>query len=216
MKENRNNTVELVFILDRSGSMAPLVSDTVGGFNGMIAQQKKEQAGEVLVTTYLFANSAELLHDRIPIAEIGEMTDREYSVGGCTALLDCVGEAIGHIESIHRYARPEDVPGHTMFIITTDGMENASRKFSYAEIKKLISRHKETGWEFIFVGANIDAPEFAEQIGIGRERAANYSASASGTARLFRAMAAPITAMRMGSSMDAAMECAAETLAEED
>ena len=216
MKENRNNTTELVFILDRSGSMAPLVSDTVGGFNGMIAQQKKEQAGEVLVSTYLFADSAELLHDRIPIAEIPEMTDQEYRVGGCTALLDCVGEAIEHIASIHKYARKEDVPAHTMFIITTDGMENASRKFSYREIKKLISKQKELGWEFIFVGANIDAPEFAKQIGIGRERAANYSASSRGTQSLFRAISAPIMAMRTGTSMDAAMACAEETLAEED
>lgn len=199
--KKKNNLTELVFILDRSGSMAGLESDTIGGFNGMISRQKQE-AGAAFVTTVLFDNVTERLHDRVPLAEIAPLTDRDYTVRGCTALLDAVGETIEHIRSIHRYARPEDVPAHTVFVITTDGMENASRKYSYRSVKKLIGQQKEAGWEFLFIGANIDAAEVAEQVGIERENTANYCADAAGTATVFSALAAPLTAIRNGMAHD--------------
>ena len=203
-KQNaKNNVTEMVFILDRSGSMAGLESDTIGGFNGMIAKQKKEE-GEAFVTTVLIDNVTEMLHDRKPLAEVAPMTDRDYTVRGCTALLDAVGETVEHIRSIHKYARPEDVPAHTVFVITTDGMENASRKYSYQAVKKLIGQQKECGWEFLFIGANIDAAEVAEQVGIARENTANYCADSAGTATVFGALAAPLMAVRNGRKLDRA------------
>ena len=138
----RKNLTEIVFILDRSGSMAGLESDTIGGFNAMIEKQKKE-AGEALISTVLFDNFSEVIHDRVDVMKIEPMTDREYSVRGCTALLDAIGGAIHHIGNVHKYARPEDVPEHTMFVITTDGMENASREYDYAKVKSMIERQKE-------------------------------------------------------------------------
>lgn len=204
LKMMKNNITELVFLLDRSGSMASLVSDTIGGFNGMIAQQKKEQEGDAFVTTILFDDTSKMLHDRLPLADVPPMTESDYQVRGYTALLDAVGGAIEHIEKIHKYAREEDVPAHTMFVITTDGLENASRKFSYQDIKRMISRQKERGWEFVFIGANIDAPEFAEQIGVGRERSATYCADSRGTSTVFSALSAPIRAMRAGKKIDKA------------
>lgn len=183
----KNNTTEMVFILDRSGSMAGLESDTIGGFNGMIEKQKKEE-GAAFVTTILFDDQYEVLHDRIPLAEVKALTDKDYTVRGCTALLDAVGRTIEHISSIHKYARPEDIPAHTIFVITTDGMENASHKFSYNEVKKLIEAKKELGWEFLFIGANIDAAAEAARIGISRENAANYAADSIGTGTVFAAV----------------------------
>ncbi|MBR5404851.1 MAG: VWA domain-containing protein [Oscillospiraceae bacterium] len=201
-KQNAKNTAtELVFILDRSGSMAGLESDTIGGFNGMIAKQKKEE-GEAFVTTVLFDNVTEMLHDRIPLGEVAPLTDRDYTVRGCTALLDAVGETVEHIRSIHKYARPEDVPAHTVFVITTDGMENASRKYTHRAVKKLIEQQKKCGWEFLFIGANIDAAEVAEQVGIERENTANYCADSVGTATVFSALAAPLSAIRGGKTMN--------------
>ena len=164
----KKNLTEIVFILDRSGSMHGLEADTIGGFNSMIEKQKKE-TGEALVSTILFDNAAEVIHDRVSLKDIRELTSRDYCVKGCTALLDAVGGAIHHIGNIHKYARPEDVPEHTLFIITTDGMENASRRYSSMEVKKMITRQKEKyGWEFLFLGANIDAVETAA--GFSRER----------------------------------------------
>ncbi|MBP5578889.1 MAG: VWA domain-containing protein [Ruminococcus sp.] len=196
MEKNRNNITELVFILDRSGSMGGLESDTIGGFNGMIEKQKKE-AGEAYVSTVLFDNESEVIHDRVKLSEVRPMTDKDYYVRGCTALLDAIGDAVKHIGNIHKYARPEDVPEHTMFIITTDGMENASRRYGYKEIKKLIEKQKEAyGWEFLFIGANIDAVEVAERVGISKERTANYVADHMGTGVLYEALSAPITALR--------------------
>ena len=161
-----NKTTELVFILDRSGSMAGLESDTIGGFNAMLKKQRGVE-GECLVSTVLFDHTFKVLHDRVPLAEVRDLTDKDYEVGGTTALLDAIGRSIHHIGNIHKYARKEDVPAHTMFIITTDGMENASRQYSSAEVKKMISRQEEKyGWEFLFVGANIDAVETAGHIGI--------------------------------------------------
>ena len=181
MKNNENNLTELVFILDRSGSMSGLESDTIGGFNAMIEKQKKE-AGACFVSTVLFDNESTVLHDRLPLEEIRALTARDYQVGGCTALIDAIGGAIHHIGNIHKYARKEDIPAHTMFVIMTDGMENASRRYSSDEVKRKIERQKEKyGWEFLFIGANIDAVETAKHYGIAPNRAVNYHADQDGT-----------------------------------
>lgn len=172
-KTTGNNTTELVFILDKSGSMAGMEADTIGGFNAMIEKQKAQE-GKAYVSTMLFANQTETLHDRLPLKNITPLTFKDYQVGGCTALLDAIGCAIEHITTIHKYARKEDVPQHTMFIITTDGMENASKQYTKDEINRLISKQKELGWEFVFVAANIDAVETAKGLGIRKERAVNY------------------------------------------
>jgi len=199
----KKNLTELVFILDRSGSMAGLEGDTIGGFNAMIEKQKKEP-GEAFVSTVLFDNVSEVLHDRVSLESVPKMTDQDYTVRGCTALIDAIGGAIKHIGNIHKYARPEDVPEHTMFIITTDGMENASRRFSSDEVKKMIERQKaEFGWEFLFIGANIDAVQTAAQFGIGHDRAVNYHADSQGTQVLYETLCAPISAMRSNKAIDA-------------
>lgn len=192
----KTECTELVFILDRSGSMSGLESDTIGGFNAMIRKQK-EQEGEAYVSTVLFDNVSEVLHDRIPLEKVPEMTTADYTVRGCTALVDAIGDAIRHIGNIHKYARKEDVPAHTMFVITTDGQENASRRYSSDEVKKLIERQKKKyGWEFLFIGANIDAVETAAGLGIGADRAVNYCADSEGTQILYDTISAPICAMR--------------------
>ena len=188
MEKIKNNITELVFIIDRSGSMAGFEADTVGGFNSMIEKQKKVD-GKVYVSTVLFDNVSEVIHDRVDIEKVEPMTENEYSVRGCTALLDALGGAIHHIGNVHKYARPEDVPEKTMFIITTDGMENASHNYSREWVKEMIRRQEEKyGWEFIFVAANIDAVETAERIGIRRERAVNYTHNKEGTKRMYDAV----------------------------
>ena len=198
-----NNITELVFILDRSGSMSGLESDTVGGFNGMIEKQKKEP-GKAYVTTVLFDNVLETLHDRVDLQEVPVMTEKDYYVRGCTALIDAIGSTVKHIEGIHKYARPEDVPAHTMFVITTDGLENASREFTAEEVRRMVSRKKEKdGWEFLFIGANIDAVETAKHIGISADRAVNYHADKKGTRVVFDCMSAPISAMRRNRAVTA-------------
>ena len=202
MKNNRNNITELVFILDRSGSMSGLESDTVGGFNSMIEKQKKED-GECYVSTVLFDNVSEVLHDRVRLSEIRPMTDREYTVRGCTALLDAIGGAIRHIGNIHKYARPEDVPEHTMFIITTDGLENASHRYDSEQVKRMIERQKEKyGWEFLFIGANIDAVETARSYGIDEDRAVNYNADSKGTGILYESVACAVSNVRKCAPLD--------------
>ena len=191
-----NNVTELVFILDRSGSMSGFEDDTIGGFNSTIEKQKKQE-GRVYVSTVLFDNCSEVIHDRVALQRIEPMTREQYYVRGSTALLDAVGNAIRHIANIHKYARPEDVPEHTIFVITTDGMENASQKYSSDDIKKKISRQTEKyGWEFIFLAANIDAVETAESIGIKRERAANYRQTKKGVEKSYYAMSEAITTLR--------------------
>ena len=172
-KVNRKNITELVFILDRSGSMAGMEEDTIGGFNAMIEKQKK-QSGEAFVTTITFSNQSTTLHDRVPLNQIEPLTSKDYLVGGCTALLDAIGGAIDYLDIIHKHIRKEDLPKNTLFVITTDGMENASRKFTSKQVKEMIESHKEMGWEFLFLGANIDAIETADTIGISADRAVNY------------------------------------------
>ena len=192
----KNNITELVFILDKSGSMCGMEEDTIGGFNSMIEKQKKLD-GKVYVSTILFSNNSQVLHDRVDIEKIEPMTEMQYNVGGSTALFDAIGSAIKHIGNVHKYAREEDVPQHTMFIITTDGMENASHTYSSAEVKKMISRQEEKyGWEFLFVAANIDAVETARNIGIRKERAANYEYSKKGTRNIYAAVDCAVSAMR--------------------
>jgi len=177
----KKDLTELVFILDRSGSMAGLEEDTIGGFNAMIERQRTAP-GEALVSTVLFDTGSDVIHDRVDVRHVAPMTHRQYAVGGCTALLDAVGKAIHHIGNVHKYARKEDVPEHTMFIITTDGMENASREYTAEHVKRMIERQKSRyGWEFIFLGANIDAVETASRYGIGSDRAVNFHCDAQGT-----------------------------------
>ncbi|MBO5736823.1 MAG: VWA domain-containing protein [Clostridia bacterium] len=195
-----NKTTELVFILDKSGSMAGMEKDTIGGFNAMLEKQKTED-GKAYVSTLLFANHTETLHDRKPLEEIQSLTEKDYQVGGCTALLDALGGAIKHISNIHKYARPEDVPQRTMFIITTDGMENASTKYTKQDVKTLISRQEELGWEFLFIAANIDAVETAESLGIRKERAANYCVKKD-TQALYRELGETVCAFRSRGSVD--------------
>ena len=203
MKNNRNNITELVFILDRSGSMVGLEADTIGGFNAMIEKQKKED-GECYISTVLFDNVSEVLHDRVKLSDIKPMTDREYTVRGCTALIDAIGGAIHHIGNIHKYARPEDVPEHTMFIITTDGMENASQRYSSEQVKRMIKRQKEKyGWEFLFIGANIDAVETAARYGISKDRAVNYNADGEGTHILYESVAKAVCNVRASAPLGA-------------
>ena len=191
----KNNITELVFIIDRSGSMAGLESDTIGGFNSLIKKQKKE-TGKCFVSTVLFSNNSEVIHDRVPLDKINEMTDDDYCPGGCTALIDAIGGAIKHISSVHRYIRPEDVPEHTMFVITTDGLENASHKFSSKGVKKMVKEKEKNGWEFLFIGANIDSVETAGNFGIRSDRAVNYHADEKGTSVLYEAVCAQVSNLR--------------------
>ncbi len=177
----KNNLTELVFILDRSGSMQGLEADTIGGFNAMLTKQNTDD-GEVLVSTVLFDDKVEVLHDRQPLDGLKPMTSEEYYVRGTTALLDAVGGSIRHISNVHRYAREEDRPAKTLFVITTDGYENASRRYNYDAVKTMIEQHKkEQNWEFLFLGANIDAVETASRFGIEESRAANFHADSEGT-----------------------------------
>ena len=199
----KKNLPELVFILDASGSMAGLEQDTIGGFNGMIEKQKKEP-GEAYVSTVIFASQSKVFHDRVPIARVEPLTDRQYAVGGCTALLDAIGGAIHHIGNVHKYAREEDVPEHTLFVITTDGMENASRQYGADEVKRMIQRQKEKyGWEFLFLAANIDAVETAGRFGISADRAVDYHADAIGTELNFRTIDKAIRCVRSSAPLEA-------------
>lgn len=192
----KKDLTELVFILDMSGSMAGLTGDTIGGFNSLIREHRRGQ-GEVLVTTYLFNNDSRMIHDRLPIAGVPEMTEADYSARGCTALLDAIGEAMEHIVGIHRYAREEDVPEHTVFVITTDGMENASHKFSVRHIKDKIRHEREKyGWEFLFLAANIDALDTAEAYGIDKSRAVDYLADKLGTAEAYSSVSHAVRNVR--------------------
>ena len=195
---------ELVFILDRSGSMSGLERDTIGGFNSMIEKQKKED-GEVLVSTVLFDGESEVIHDRVPLNRIKPMTEKQYYTRGWTALLDAVGGAIRHIGNIHKYARKEDVPEKTMFIITTDGYENSSKHFDYEDVRKMIKRRQEKyGWEFLFLGANIDAAAEARRFGIDPEHAVDYKCDAEGTALNYDVISEAVCTVRASKPLTAA------------
>ena len=197
----KKNLTEIVFILDRSGSMSGLENDTIGGFNAMIEKQKGEP-GEALVSTVLFDNETQVIHDRLPLEKIRPLTRKEYYVRGSTALLDAVGGAIHHIGNVHKYAREEDRPEKTLFVITTDGMENASRKYTYDRVKMMIRRQQEKyGWEFIFLGANIDAAKEAARFGISQDRAANYHADSVGTAVIYEAVNEAVCSVRASKPM---------------
>ena len=197
----KNNITELVFILDRSGSMSGLEGDTIGGFNSLIEKQR-EQEGECFVSVVLFDNESEVLYDRVKLTNVRKMTRDDYTVRGCTALIDAIGGAIHHIGNIHKYARPEDVPEHTMFVIMTDGMENASRRYSSSKVKQMIQHEKEKyGWEFLFIGANIDAVQTAGRFGIGANRAVNYHADSCGTGVVYEAVNLTVGNMRRGNGV---------------
>ncbi|MBR6575114.1 MAG: VWA domain-containing protein [Clostridia bacterium] len=187
---------ELVFILDRSGSMSGLERDTIGGFNSMIEKQKKEE-GEALVSTVLFDHESAVIHDRLPLDRVPPMTDKEYFTRGSTALLDALGGAIHHIGNVHKYARREDVPEKTLFIITTDGYENSSSHYDYEKVRKMIERQKEKhGWEFLFLGANIDAAAEAKRFGISADRAVNYKCDEAGTALNYEVISDAVRSVR--------------------
>ena len=199
----KKNLTELVFILDRSGSMAGMTEDTVGGFNSLIEKQKGEP-GEAYVSTVLFSTQSTVLHDRVRVKDVQPMTRGDYCACGCTALLDAVGDAIRHIGNVHKYAREDDVPEHTLFVITTDGMENASTRYSAEDVKRLISRQKEKyGWEFLFLGANIDAVSTAAAMGISADRAANYHNDSQGVATNFAALGQAVTTARASRPLSA-------------
>lgn len=198
----RKGLTEVVFILDRSGSMSGLEADTIGGFNSMIEKQKKEE-GEAYISTILFDDKAEVIYDRVPIGKVKPMTEKEYYVRGCTALLDAIGGAVHHIATIHKYAREEDRPEKTLFIITTDGMENSSCQYSYNEVKKMVEKEKEKyGWEFLFLGANIDAIDVAGKFGISADRAINYECDEEGTQLNYEALCATVSAVRKSKSRE--------------
>ena len=187
---------ELVFILDRSGSMAGLEADTIGGFNSMITRQLST-AGDAYVSTVLFDNTSTVIHDRIRLQDVPKLTEKEYFTQGCTALLDAVGGAIHHIGNIHKYARREDVPEKTLFVITTDGMENASRRYTYEKVKQMIERQKEKyGWDFLFLGANIDAAAEASRFGIDEKHAVDYHCDSEGTALNYEVLSETVAAVR--------------------
>ncbi|MCI2061895.1 MAG: VWA domain-containing protein [Eubacteriaceae bacterium] len=193
----KNNITELVFILDRSGSMSGLESDTIGGFNAMLEKQKKEE-GRINVTTVLFDDKIEIVHDRVPAENTQPMTQETYYVRGCTALLDAVGATVSHIANTQKYLRPEDRADKVITVIITDGLENASRRYSRGEVKKMIELEKEKyGWEFIFLGANIDAAGEAGSIGIDDDRAVDYRNDSAGVKLNYDVVCETISCMRI-------------------
>jgi len=197
----KKNLTELVFIMDRSGSMAGLEKDCVGGFNSMLKKQKGID-GECLVSTVLFNNYDYVLYDRVPLDKIKNMKENDFVPSGCTALIDALGNSIKHISNVHKYIRKEDVPEHTVFVITTDGLENASKKYSSDEVKKMIKNKKKKGWQFIFLAANIDAVETAKLYGIDEDKAVNYVSDEMGTAKNFKSLSKAICSLRVSGTIE--------------
>lgn len=196
------NLTEIVFILDRSGSMGGLEADTIGGFNAFLEKQKKEE-GEALLSTILFDHESVVLYDRVDIRKVEPMTERQYQVRGSTALLDAIGGAVHHMANVHKYAREEDRPGKTVFVITTDGMENASRRYTYREVQKMVKHEQEKyGWEFLFLGANMDAISAARSFGIREDRAVRYECDSAGTGLNFAVVSETIGKVRRGQMID--------------
>lgn len=213
----KEGLTEVVFILDRSGSMSGLEADTIGGFNSMLNKQKLED-GEVIISTVLFDDQCEVLYDRVLVNQVEPMNEKQYYVRGCTALLDAIGGAVHHISKIHKSLKESEVPEKTLFIITTDGMENSSRKYNYDKVKKMVEKHqKKHNWEFMFLGANIDAISVAGKFGIGANRSFNYHCDGAGTSFVFQAANDTINAVRRCSSKaqldEAMMECCAPLMA---
>jgi Mg-chelatase subunit ChlD len=204
------NLTELIFILDRSGSMSGLEADTIGGYNSLLAKQR-EGEGDVLVSTLLFDDRTELVHDRVSIAKVEELTNREYYVRGSTALLDAIGGAIHHMGNVHRYAREEDKPARTLMVITTDGMENASTRYRLTEVREMIRRQREKyGWEFLFLGANIDAMEEAERMGIGRDYAVRSMGDSVGVSLNYHVACEAVSDIRTGKGIKGDWKAAIE------
>ena len=198
-----SNLTEIVFILDRSGSMAGLEDDTIGGFNAMVEKQKKEP-GDALLSAVLFSDGCQVLYDRADIQKVEPMTEQQYRVGGCTALLDAIGGAVHHIGNVHKYAREEDRPGKTIFVITTDGMENASRSYTYDEVQRMVKHEQEKyGWEFLFLGANMDAISAARSFGIRADRAVRYRRDRAGTELNYQVVSETVSRVRRCESIDA-------------
>ncbi len=200
--EKKKEKVEVVFIMDRSGSMGGLEADTIGGFNAMLEKQKKE-SNDIIWSTVLFDHISEVVHDRVPVDDVKELDEDTYYVRGSTALLDAVGGAIHHIGNVHKYAREEDIPAKTLFVITTDGMENSSVIFDYRRVKRMIERQqKKYGWEFIFLGANMDAVGVAGRIGIAPERSARFHNDGIGIAKNFRVVSESMSMMASGCALE--------------
>ena len=197
----RKGLTEIIFILDRSGSMFPTIKDTIGGFNATIEKQKNIE-GECLVSTVLFNEKSKVLHDRVNLQSIETLTTKEYEVHGCTALLDAIGDAIHHIKNVHKYIREEDKPEKTLFIITTDGLENASRKYSYERIKEMIQEKQKEGWEFIFLGANIDSYGEGRKFGISDEYVCNYSQDEEGISKQYSKISKAMCQIRTNGKVD--------------
>ncbi len=203
----KKGLTEVVFILDRSGSMSGLEADTIGGFNSMLKRQRQGE-GTVFISTVLFDDKVEVLHDRVDIAKVENMNDKQYYVRGCTALLDALGGAIHHIGNVHKYARDEDRPEKTLFVITTDGMENASKRYSYDKVKKMVEKQKRKyGWEFLFLGANIDAIGEAKRFGIDEDRALNFNCDSEGTILNYEVLSETVTMCRKARSRKEMAEC---------
>ncbi len=198
----KKGLTEMVFILDRSGSMAGLEGDTIGGFNSMIRRQR-EAEGEALVSTVLFSNESIVIHDREDVRRVEPLTERQYRVGGSTALIDALGQAVHHIGNVHKYAREEDVPEHTIFVITTDGMENASHRYTADQVRAMVKRQSEKyGWEFLFLGANIDAVETASHYGIGADRAVTFRSASAGQALNYQEVGEAVRCVRANRPLD--------------
>ena len=198
----KKNLTELVFILDRSGSMSGLESDTIGGYNSFLEKQKEED-GSCLVSTVLFNQHSKVIHDRVDLVKIEKMERKDYLASGTTALIDAMGDAIHHIKNVHKYIRKEDVPENTIFVIITDGLENASHKYSSDDVKKMVEQQKEKGWEFLFLGANIDAVETARTYGIAEDRTSDYLCDEAGIEKNFDALSKSVKSFRACGKIEA-------------